>query len=192
MIAFFRNLALSGATCRRGMATTEFALLLPVLTTLLFGVVELSDALTVNRRVAIAANSMADLTAQSPYVTYADVDNLIDGVKSIIDLPNDESGMEVNLISIVLEDGDPVVHWSRNQDGAEPYAEGSDYTNLNDNAVLNENGSLIVVEMTQPYAPRLTRYFVGDAITFEHRSVRWPRVASKVQLCQAVATNCTT
>jgi len=185
-------ITLRGAKCRNGMAATEFALLLPVMTTLMFGILELSDAMTINRRVAIAANTIADLTAQSEAVTYQDVNDLIEGVESIIDLPNDISGLEVNLVSVLLDgDGDPVVHWSRDRTGAEPYSEGAEYTGLDDDTVISDSGSLIIVEMSQPYAPRFTRRFVGDSFTFSHKTVRWPRLSPHVQLCEDVDTNCT-
>ena len=191
MFSRIRKLGLRGAKCRRGMATTEFALLLPVMTTMLLGIVELSDALTINRRVAIAANTIADLTAQSQAVTHQDVEDLIKGVESIIDLPNDISGLDVNLVSVVMEDDDPVVHWSRDRDGLEPYTAGADYDGLDDDDVLSDSGSLVVVEMSQPYAPRFTRRFVGDSFTFTAKTVRWPRLSPRVQLCEDVDTNCT-
>lgn len=193
MFLKIRSTTVRAAKCRDGMAATEFALLLPVMTTMLFGILELSDAMTINRRVAIAANTVADLTAQSEAVTWADVDNLIVGVESIIDLPDDISGLDVNLISVVLDDDDdPYVHWSRNRAGGEPYAAGAEYTGLEDDAVLNPNGSLIIVELTQPYTPRFTRRFVGDSFTFSHKTVRWPRLSPHVQLCEDVELNCTT
>lgn len=176
--------------CRSGMAATEFALLLPVLTVLFFGMLETSDAMLMNRRVAIAVNTMADLAAQNETLTYDDVNNLIDGVKSIIE-PHDTNVLEVSLISVEWEDGDPVVHWSRDQNGDTPYNVGDDYLSLSDDTVLNENGSLMVVEMTYPFTPRFSGHFISDPIVFERMSVRWPRLSAKVQLCDNNGENCT-
>ena len=48
-----------------GMAATEFALILPFLVFLFFGLVEASTALTVNRKVAISANTLTTTTSVS-------------------------------------------------------------------------------------------------------------------------------
>ena len=187
----FLRLARQGLKCRSGMAATEFALLLPALTVLFFGMLETSDAMLMNRRVAVAVNTMADLAAQTEDLTYNDVDNLIDGVKTIIE-PHDPGVLSINLVSVELDDDDnPVVHWSRNQDGNEPYTTDAGYVGLSDDTVLNENGSLIVVEMTYPYTPPFTDFFVKNPFNFTRQSVRWPRLSPKVQLCDNDGQNCT-
>lgn len=166
-----------------GLAATEFAMLLPVLVLLFFGLVEASTAMTVNRKVAISANTLADLTAQSEFLLEDDMDDLFDGVKSIVE-PNDSSGMQLRLISVVRDsEGDPVVHWSRASDGTTPYTEGDYYTTLENEDVLSNTGSLIVVEMTYTYVPSITNHVMSTPIVFDRSTIRWPRVSSKVQLC---------
>ncbi len=166
-----------------GLAATEFAMLLPVLVLLFFGLVEASTAMTVNRKVAISANTLADLTAQSEFLLEDDMDDLFDGVKSIVE-PNDSSGMQLRLISVVRDsEGDPIVHWSRASDGTTPYSEGDYYTTLENEDVLSNTGSLIVVEMTYTYVPSITNHVMSTPIVFDRSTIRWPRVSSKVQLC---------
>ncbi len=177
--------------CESGLAATEFALLLPVLVFLFFGLVEASTALTVNRKVAIASNTLADLTAQSESLRESEVDDLFQGVFDIVE-PNDTSGMTLRLISVELDDDDdPVVHWSRASDGTTPYAAGSYYTSLDDDDVISSTGSLIVVEMTYTYQPSITNHVLNTPFVFDRISIRWPRLTSKVQLCDAM-DNCTT
>ncbi len=166
-----------------GIAAVEFAMLLPVLVIIFFGLVETSNAMTVNRKVAISANTLADLAAQSEKLYEADLDDLFEGVMTIVE-PNDPTGMELRLVSVVLDgDGDPIVHWSRDRTGSEPYTAGADYASLDDNTVLSTHGSLIVVEMVYTYTPGLTSHFIKSPITFERESIRWPRLTSRVQLC---------
>lgn len=166
-----------------GLAATEFAMLLPVLVLLFFGLVEASTAMTVNRKVAISANTLADLTAQSEFLLEDDMEDLFDGVKSIVE-PNDSSGMQLRLISVVRDsEGDPVVHWSRASDGTTPYAEGDYYTTLENEDVLTNIGSLIVVEMSYTYVPSITNHVMSTPIVFDRTTMRWPRVSSRVQLC---------
>ena len=177
--------------CRSGVAAVEFALLLPVMVALFFGLVELSDAMTVNRKVAIAANTLSDLAAQSDYLDDSDMVDLFEGVLTIVE-PSDGSGIDLRLTSVILDDdGDPVVHWSRDDKGNTPYPAGADFTRLSDDDILSEHGSLIVVEMTYQYVPGLTSHFVDAPITFRRQSIRWPRITNRVQLCDDQG-NCTT
>ena len=149
---------------KSGLAATEFAMLLPILVIMFFGLVEASEAMTVNRKVAISANTLADLTAQSDHIKISEIDDLFSGVMTIIE-PNDSSGMSLRLVSVVQNsDGDPVVHWSRD--------------------------SLIGVAMTYTYTPSLTNHFIDAPIVFDRKSIRSPRLTSRVQLCDD-QDNCT-
>ena len=173
-----------------GLAATEFALLLPILVLLFFGLVEASTAMTVNRKVAISANTLADLAAQSEFLLESDMDDLFEGVMSIVE-PNDSSGMALRLISVVRDsEGDPIVHWSRDSEGNTPYGEGDYYTSLEDDDVLSNIGSLIVVEMSYTYYPSITNHVLSTPINFSRMTLRWPRVSTKVQLCVSEG-NCT-
>ena len=174
------------------MAATEFALLLPVQVFLFFGLIEVSDAMTVNRRVALATNTLADLVAQSKQLTVKEVDSLFLGVQEILD-SNDASGLTLNLISVVQDPkGNPIVHWSRDVDGKQPYAPDSAFTRLTDATTLTANSSLIVAEVTYSYTPTLAGHFLSAPIVFRRQTTRWPRLSIRVQLCMAPGVGCTT
>lgn len=178
--------------CRRGMAATEFALLLPLQVLLFFGLLEASDAMTVNRRVTQAANALADLVAQSEQVTYDELDSLFIGISNIIE-PNGKSNLTINLVSVTPNaKGEPVVHWSRDMNGNEPYAEGAAFTRLNDETILNAGSSLIFVEIYYDYEPTLANRILSSRITFEEQTTRWPRLSTRVQLCESPGKRCTT
>ncbi|WP_411820421.1 TadE/TadG family type IV pilus assembly protein [Hyphococcus formosus] len=165
-----------------GLAATEFAVLLPVLILLFFGLIEASNAMTVNRKVAISANTLADLVAQSEEIKESEVDDLFEGVMEMI-RPNDPSGMTLKLSSVILdEDGDPVVHWSRDNKGGKPYAEGQEFTKLSDDTIIPSIASLIIVEMSYTYQPSITNRVMDTPIHFTRQTIRWPRLTTKVQL----------
>lgn len=168
-----------------GMAATEFALILPFLAFLFFGMLEASEALTVNRRVSKAVNTLSDLTAQVDTISPSEFDNLIDGVTEILN-PASLVGVEMKVISVIPDaDGDPVVHWSRDRDGNVPYAAGTDYNTLDNVAVLDVAGSVIVAEIIYPHKLSVSNQVLGSPINFEVKSVRWPRNAgtTRVQFC---------
>ncbi len=191
LIDCFRKPARRLRECRNGLAATEFALLLPVMVVMFFGLIEASNAMTVNRRVAISANMLADLAAQSEQLFENEITDLFEGVIDVLE-ETDGSTIQMSLVSVVLDgDGNPVVHWSRDRTGAAPYAAGADYTKLDNNDVVSASASLIIVEMIYAYDTDLTSYIIRSPIEFRQQSIRWPRVTNRVQLCDA-QNNCTT
>lgn len=172
-----------GLKCRSGLAATEFALLLPLMVTLFFGLIEASDAMMMNRRVALATSTLADLVAQTEQITPTQLDSLLVGVMEILE-PDDTSAVSLNLISVTADaDGDPVVAWSRDKDGNEPYAAGDDYTALSEPDILTQWSNIVVVEMSFPYQPTITGHVLSSPITFQRQSIRWPRLNTGVILC---------
>ncbi|MFQ5563494.1 MAG: TadE/TadG family type IV pilus assembly protein, partial [Parvularculaceae bacterium] len=178
---------------KTAMAATEFALILPVMTLLFFGMLEGADALSVKRKISHAANTLTDLAAQSTEISPAEIDDLFTGVERILE-PNDTSSLTYNLVSVIRDpdSGEPVVHWSRDNAGVEPYTRGGPFTNLEDASLLNAQTSLIVVEMSYQYNSRLTHHVFGAPISFSETVKRWPRRSTRVQLCDPSPTNCTT
>ena len=179
---------------RSGMAATEFALILPILLFLFFGVVEGSDALSKSRRVTLAANTLADLAAQETELLESSVDSLFVGVEEIVDV--DGATMDIRLVSVILEDTDgngtpdaPVVHWSYDNAGGEPYSEGSAYNKLPNPALLTADTAIIVAEVNFPYTSSLTHHFIST-VDIDRIATRWPRRSLRVQLCSAPG-NCT-
>ncbi len=176
----------------RAMAATEFALLLPLLLILFFGVVEGSDALTKSRRVTLAANTLADLAAQETELLESSADSLFVGVEEIIDV--DGAVMDIRLISVIFDDTDgdgapdsPVVHWSYDNSGGEPYAAGDIYNNLPNPALVDIDASIVVAEVNYPYTSSLTHYFISN-VAFDRIATRWPRRSLRVQLCSSPGT----
>lgn len=173
------------AADKDGIAAVEFALLLPMMTMMFFGMLEASDLFTVNRRLANATNSLVDLAAQEPTITEAELDDMIIGVTRILE-PTDTSAVTMKVVSITKgsdEAAAPVVHWSRDEDGAIPYLVGSTFTKLSDNTTLKANSSLIVVEIGYHYDSGLAGHVISIPFDFAHQSARWPRKSVKVQLC---------
>jgi TadE-like protein len=175
-------------SCESGMAATEFALVLPMLVVLFFGMLEASEALTVNRRVAKAVNTLSDLTAQLDTISPTQFDNLVTGVLEIMN-PSSLTGVQVSVVSVILDtDGSsPIVHWSRDRNGNTPYAAGAAYLKLDDVSVLDVGGSVIVAEIYYPHTLSISSYILGSPVIFDEKSVRWPRGAgiSRVQFCTA-------
>lgn len=177
-----------------GVAATEFALILPLMTLLFFGMLESSDLLTVKRRIANAGNSLADLASQEPTITVAEINDSIIGVKRLLE-PTDTSTLAIRVISVVKGPGadDPVtVHWSLDERGAAPYAPGEIYVKLDRDTNVRPEASLLVVEMDYVYNSEISGRIFSAPFDFSQSAKRWPRKSSRVQLCQTSSpTTCT-
>src|SRR6266481_3754193 len=60
---------------RNGIAATEFAVIVPIMLVMFFGVVEFSSGVAVDRKVTLVARTLSDLTSQSTSVTDTDLSN---------------------------------------------------------------------------------------------------------------------
>jgi Flp pilus assembly protein TadG len=168
-----------------GLAAVEFALLLPVMTLLFFGMLEASDLLTVKRRITTATNSLVDLASKEPAITKSELDDLMVGVMRIIE-PSDTSTVTMKVVSLTRGTGpsDPVVvHWSRDEDGAEPYTVGANYTKLKDDASLRPGNALLIAEVGYHYERSYAGRVIKMPFDFASQAVRWPRKSARVNLC---------
>lgn len=193
----FRRLRRTAAD-QRGMAATEFALILPLMATIFFGMLEASDAMMANRRVVNSTNALADLVTQEKKITTTQVEDIFKGVRRMLE-PTDTSGLTMRLLSVKLDPGvDPnspnddkvVVEWSRADDGSIPYAVGVEYAKLSDKTLLQSGVSLVIAEMTYVHHSGLTNKILGSPITYNRMASRWPRRSTRVRLCTPGDTVC--
>src|SRR6185312_4981671 len=59
----------------RGLAATEFAVVVPLMLVMFFGTVEFSSAVAIDRKVTLMARTLSDLTSQSTSVADTDMTN---------------------------------------------------------------------------------------------------------------------
>jgi Flp pilus assembly protein TadG len=111
---------------KEGLAAIEFAIIAPVLVTLLLGSVEISNALECRQKVTILASSAADLVAQTASVSASDITNIFNAVTAIV---YPFQGTTSIVISSVMSDGNGggTVAWSQAQN-ATPLTVGSAVT----------------------------------------------------------------
>lgn len=101
--------------CKRGLAAVEFALIAPVLVTILLGTVEVSDALNAHQKVTLLASTGADLVAQATSVSRTDMSNIFGAVDAII-YPYAAANAHIVISSIVSDgNGNGTVAWSQAQ-----------------------------------------------------------------------------
>lgn len=157
-----------------GVAALEFAILTPFLIVLLFGSVEVADALLANRRVTMMANAVSDLVAQSPAPVISDdaLNDVFDASELIL-APYDTGPLQVTVFSVVMEEeGDPpVVIWSETRGGTAP-AEGTEFAAPE--GILAEGQSVIVAQVSYQFEPGLGKILTSE-INLSKTSYARPR-----------------
>jgi Flp pilus assembly protein TadG len=162
-----------------GMAAVEFSLILPILVVLWIGGVEVTQALSVDRRLNNLASSIGDLVARSKKVTYADVDNIFDIAPGAM-FPYDATGLAMRITAVEMdEDGDASVGWA--------CTSGTVPAQLALNTVIPEtlriaDTQLIMSEVYDTYTPAVG-YVVTGPLDLEDRMFFVPRTTAHVQLC---------
>jgi Flp pilus assembly protein TadG len=103
---------------RDGLAAIEFALILPVLSVLILGVIELSSALECRQRVTAVAAQSADLVAQYTQITTSQMNDVVSAMNQIL-YPFPTTSSKIVLSSITSDgNGGGKVAWSKGSSGA--------------------------------------------------------------------------
>ncbi len=177
----------------RGVAAVEFGLIVPIMFMLFVGSVEMSQALTVDRRVTQSASASADLVARAPVagLSTSDVDGLMLIVNQLMK-PYDAGPLTVNIVSVKAQTVGGalkiLVDWSRDNHGATPYARNATFTTLPAN-LLAAGESVIVSETKYTYTPLIFSYFIKSAFDMKETFYLKPRNSSCVNL---LPINCVT
>lgn len=171
----------------RGVAAVEFALILPLLVTLFFGELEISDLLTVNRRVVTSVNALTDLVTQERDLTTAEIDSIMLGARQTIS-PNAGSTLTFKVTSVIRNPNNAnqlIVVWSRDSQGGTPYAANSVFTKIHDVTLVNPGASLVVGEVQYNYVSSLMRVVTPMTKSYSELVTRWPRRSDQVVICGA-------
>lgn len=146
---------------RSGLAAVEFALILPVMITMFFGVVELSLALSCRADVVNVASTTADLVAQSSSISASDIKNVFKAANAIL-YPYDPAPAQITVTSVVYDTGTKSltvgnVAWSQTQGGTKRSG-----TVTLPAGLLVANQSVIMAEITYPYTSPTTHFVSGQ------------------------------
>ena len=137
---------------KRGVSAVEFALVAPIILLMYVGTAEISNLLTVERRVETVASTAADLTAQVKKVSNSDLNDISDASKSIL-APYDTTPLKIVLSSVVADqNNNGKVAWSYSKSGS-ARAVGSAYALPP--GTTEANSSVIVAEVTYAFKPLL-------------------------------------
>ena len=102
---------------KRGVSAVEFALILPLMLTLYFGAVEVSQGVMADRKVKLTARTVADLVSQVATIDNSGVDAALGAATAVLSpFPVINAKVTVSVVSIDNK-GIAKIVWSRNNKG---------------------------------------------------------------------------
>jgi len=133
---------------KRGVSAIEFALVLPVLLLVYFGIVGVTQLLSVDRKVTMITSATADLVAQETVIDNAMIQDIYTASLSIIE-PFNSNSVSIVVTSIVADDdNNTTVAWSHTSNGT---AKTPGATITVPNGITQANTSVIFTEVAYSY-----------------------------------------
>ncbi|WP_334513973.1 TadE/TadG family type IV pilus assembly protein [Bradyrhizobium sp. AZCC 1693] len=174
---------------RSGLAAVEFAFVFPMMVVMYFGVVELSSAISVDRKATQVARTLSDLTSQSVSVVDADLINFGQAAKAIM-TPYPPSPLIFSITEVYVDKTTAVarVQWSKgltiDTSGNVAIAAAAPH-NMGDVVVLppglvvaKAKGTYVIwSEVSYKYTPTVGYVLASTGITFRDAAFTRPRLA---------------
>jgi len=160
-----RTFALRYSTDKRGVAAIEFAFIVPIMFVMFVGAVELSQAITVDRRVTQSASSVADLVARKETsIGQSEIGDIMK-IGGYIFSPYSQSPLQVvvrNVTSSSTNATNTKQSWQCTYSGvgATPVCACMNSTYTIPANLVSTNDSVVVAEAVYTYTPLIFDYFM--------------------------------
>lgn len=173
--SFVRRLS-NFAGDRRGVSAVEFAMLMPLLVGLYLSCVEITQGVTIDRKVTLTSHTVADLASQVSTLSNNDVTNILNASASVI-APYAPGLLKITLTCVDIDStGKAKVKWSETLNGT-ARAVGSTVTLAA--ALAVPSTSLIWAEVSYAYTPTIGYNITGTLNLFDQIYMR-PRVSDTI------------
>lgn len=161
---------------KRGVSAVEFAMLLPLMLTLYLGGVEVSQGVSVDRKVTMTARAVADLAAQSTSINNTEMTNILDAATAVAS-PYPVSLLKVIVSSVQIDaQGNAKILWS---DARNTTARAVNQVVAIPQALAIPNSTLIWGEVSYSYTPTIGYVVTGTLNLQDHIYMR-PRLSTSV------------
>lgn len=175
----------------RGIAAVEFAVILPLMLTAFFGMIDVSTGFAVERKVTQVSQTISDLTSRYTAVQETDVTNFFTIADAMV-TPYDKTPLKATISQIYIDPATKSgkVVWSR---GDNKLVKGTAVTVPNDLIAKDSSGNvianqyLILGEAKYLYTPTIGWVVAQAGITLSESSFTKPRQGT----CVMMATTCT-
>ena len=169
-----------------GVSAVEFAILLPLMLTLYLGGVEISQAVSADRKTTLVAHTIGDLTAQSSNVTSTgsnpDISNFFSAASKVA-YPFASSSLKATISSVCIDSTGThaTIGWSQANANGTARGLGVDVTSHIPAALMVPNTSLIWGEASYAYKPTIGWTITGTLNLSDQFFLR-PRLSCSVTL----------
>lgn len=177
--------------CNKGIAALEFGYVVPIMLMMFLGTVELSQSITVDRRVSQVASATADLVARQTSVNEATLDDYMLIIEQLMQ-PYAADLLHLTIVSVYAAvppsastTVTPKVCWSYNRKtdkGVNTYTDEQAYGDSKATELLAGGGrSIIIAEVRYDYEPLIFSYFIKNTMPMNEKFYLAPRRSSSVQ-----------
>jgi Flp pilus assembly protein TadG len=161
---------------QRGVSAVEFALLLPLMVTLYLGTSEISQGISVGRKVTLTARTVADLVSQVSSINNSGMSDVLNSSSSVM-VPYTTNPLKVTVSCVSIDaNGKATVTWSDTLGGT-ARSVGSVVTVPS--ALNIANTSLIWSEVQYIYKPTIG-YIITGTLTLKDQIYMAPRLSNTV------------
>jgi Flp pilus assembly protein TadG len=163
---------------RRGVSAVEFGMILPVLAVMYMGTVEVTSAVTANRKMVAAASAVGDLTAQATDINDTEMSNIMNAASAVMQ-PFSATPLRLRVTQVRVDDrGRATVGWSDGR-GMSALGRGATFTGL-PGGLATPNTSHIFAEVAYDYTSPLGKVIVGT-LTMQDQFFLRPRIGDCVR-----------
>ena len=160
----------------RGVSAVEFAMLLPLMVTLYLGGVEVSQGISIDRKVTLTARTVADLVSQSASINNAGMNSVLQAATAVLS-PYPTTNAKVTVSVLKIDANSKVtVEWSDTLNGT-ARAKGSTVTIPG--ALVVPNTSLVWGEASYNYKPVVGYVLTGNLNLNDQIFIR-PRLSDTI------------
>ena len=168
---------------RSGVAAIEFAMVAPIVLFLFLGTLEMSQAITVDRRVTQVASSTADLVARTKQTTTSEMDGIMDLIDETMK-PYDPNLMKVTLVNVAAnpdDASDTRVCWVYNHNGGASTSATAGAAYTLPTGLVEAGDSVVIAEVQYDYQPLITNYFIKSTLALTEKFFLKPRLSTMVE-----------
>lgn len=165
---------------KSGVAAIEFAAIFPFMLVLYFGVVDVGDLISTNRKVTLAASALGDLVAQAPgSVTASELNGLYAAITPIMD-PIPASAVKVHILTYKKSGSSAVLRWQHNKNGT---CDGTLPSGMA--AMMADGNDLVLARVCTSYQPITGNVVGAGPFVLNDQFVLRPREAPEL-----ICSNC--
>ena len=159
---------------REGVALVEFAMVLPAMIAMYFGIVEVAQGVMIDRKVTLLNRALADLTSQGRTLTTAEINDIFAAAGAVM-VPYTSVAPGMMIASVVIDSrGTARICWIEQRNMALPLSRGSVVTLPTELRI--PNSSVVLSRASYTYTPAVGHFITGSITLGEDAIYMRPRL----------------